>query len=182
MRRLRARDLDAVLQQERAFLTERDCDQGLLADNVGLVAVRDDEIRLDRERPRRRRIDAEPVRLRSRLLERLVRNLELAEHVAFHREAADQRIRTGHDDDDVLAVLCHEDDRHSRRSIDLSQVEHHAGLEEPTKRLLGVRIGADAADHPNLRAQPRSRDRLVGALATGNALEGCAGQRLPRPR
>src|SRR5204862_1783246 len=43
-------------------------------------------------------------------------------------------------------------------------------------------VAADAPHEPSARAQPCSRDGLVGALAPGNAFVGGIGDRLARPR
>ena len=78
----RARDLLSALEQHGALLAHRHGNQRLLADDLGLVAVGDDQVGADDERPCGRCVHAQPLRLRSRFLDRFVRNLQLAEDVS----------------------------------------------------------------------------------------------------
>src|SRR5439155_16816583 len=60
-----ARDLLAVLQQDSALLAHRQGQQRLLADDLGLVTIRDYEVRFHDEGPRRRSDHAPPLDLRA---------------------------------------------------------------------------------------------------------------------
>ncbi len=98
------------------------------------------------------------------------------------REAADLRVGSGHDDDDVLAVRGDEDDCEARRRVDLPDVEVDDGLSQPGQRLLRIRVLPHAPDHPHVRSEACGRDGLIRSLSTRDALECCAAQRLARPR
>src|SRR4051812_40925079 len=127
-RRCRACDLTAMFEQHGALLPEREREERLVTDELGLVAVRDDEVRLDRERACRRRVYAEPVSLPSRLAESRVLDLQLTEDVPGRREVPDFRVRARDDDDLVLPVVADEDDRDTGRRVDVAEREVDAGV------------------------------------------------------
>jgi len=134
------------------------------------------------ERSCRRGVDAEPLCLGARFPDRLVGDLELAEHVAGGGEPAHECVCTGHDHDDVLAVIAYEDDRHSSRRIDLFDVQSDAGFAKTGERFACIRVLADAADHADVGVEPGCGDGLVRSLAARYPFEPSAAHGLARSR
>ena len=97
-------------------------------------------------------------------------------------EPAHECVRTGDDDDHVLAVVGDEDDRHARRRIDFFDVQSDSGFAETGERLAGIRVPADAADHADVSAEPGRGDRLVRSLAARYPFERRTAHCLSRSR
>ena len=176
-----ARDLPAVLQEDRAVFPERQRDEAVLrADDVQLVPVRNDKLRLYREWPRWRGVYAEPLRLAARLLDRRIRNLERTEDRARRTRCIDRRICSGNDRDRVLAVRRDEDQRDAGGPIHLAQIE--VELAQVHNRLVRKVVPADAAYEANVRAESTCGDGLVPSFPARDAFEGRRGDGLARPR
>ena len=119
-----------------------------------------------------------PLGLRRR---RGVGDLELGEDGTPGRGRRDLCVRARDDDDLVLAGRVDEDQRDPGRA-GACERELDAGGLKPGERLVGVRILADGADHPDPSSESRRRDGLVRALASGEAVERGARRASPRTR
>ena len=137
--------------------------------------------------PRRRGVEREVRRLPGGRRDDVQRDLELREHrvraLDVHVFRAQARVRAGRDDDLVLAVGRHEDERHAgarvdrpdRGGIDAGGLHRREGVAPEV-------IVPDGADERHVGAEPRGRHRLVRALAARHGLEVGVRQRLARPR
>ena len=116
-----------------------------------LVAIHDQRVGLDVDRPRRGGVEAEERRVaRSHQRPELVGDLELAEHGAVHRPAGEAVFAPGATLVD-LAFRVDRDQRHARRIGALLQLENRPRPPAVQRSLLRGRIQADA-DHPHLGA------------------------------
>ena len=126
-------------------------------DHLELVAVGHDEVGIDVEGPRGRGIHAKSVCIRARLCNRVVGNLELTQHRPRRGTRRDLRVRSGNDDDLVLAGLVDDDEREPRGRIRLTNVQLE--LPQVDERFRRRVVAPDATDksEPLRRAAPQRR-------------------------
>ena len=141
-----AGDLLAVLEQHRAVRAVGDRDELAARHDLVLEPVDDEQVGLEVELARRRRVQREERRLRRRREHDLVRHLELAEHGALDLARRHQRVRARDDHDLVLARDVDVDQRDAGLALAL-ELELDAGRDEARERLVGERVVADGADH-----------------------------------
>ena len=180
-RRPGARDLAAGLEERGAVGAVRHGDEPAACVHLVLEPVDDQQVRLDVDRSRRRRVQCEELRVtRGREHDR-IGHLELAEHGAAGTDRRHLGVRAGNDHDLVLPVIRDEDQCDAGVAGPLDP-ELDSRLAQPRERLVRVAVLSDCADHRHAGAELRRGDRLVGALAAGEAREAVRRERLPLPR
>ena len=143
-------------------------------ERLELEAVDDGEVRVDRDPPGRRGIEAEHSR---RLLpggdDGVIGDLLLTQDRVgrCQVEAADERVCPRRDDDRRLSLRIDGDQRNPRRLVDLAEIERDPGLTQARQSLSGERIPPDGCHHADICAEPGARDGLVGALASREPFE-----------